>query len=440
MSKPRYDKRRYALQKGEYQRADGMYEYKWTDAYGKRHSIYSMDLDDLRIKEQKIELNQLEGIKEPPTTLTVEKLYETWKKLKRGIKQSTYSGYVYVFDSFIRPSFGKKRVVQVKRTDVRAFYISLLDERCVSMGTVDNVHNVLQQVFQYAVDDDILRKNPCDRVLKEIKVSYSELRSAKRKALSLKQEINFLKYLYDNEQYKHWFPTFFILANTGLRVGEFTGLRWQDIDLENGIIDVNHTLAYFNHRDSKGSYFSINTPKTQNGYRKIIMTKAVRNAFLLEKQYQELAQLTSKDEIDGYDDFIFINRFGHVEHQGTLNKALRRIIRDYNIEAVEHGKTDPDDMLPHFSCHVLRHTFATRLMESGVSLKYLSRTLGHSEIQTTMDIYVTPSDEFNQRENKSFEDYINSSFFAVYGQDINIGSEDAHHIAELLKLGDSDYI
>ena len=421
MSKPRYDKRRYALQKGEYQRADGMYEYKWTDAYGKRHSIYAMDLDDLRIKEQKIELNKLEGIKEPPTTLTVEKLYETWKMLKRGIKQSTSSGYVYVFDSLIRPSFGKKRVVQVKRTDVRAFYISLLDERCVSMGTVENVHNVLQQVFQYAVDDDILRKNPCDRVLKEIKASYSGLKSSKRQA-------------------RHWFPTFFIMATTGLRVGELTGLCWQDVDLAKRTIDVNHTLAYFNHRDDRGSYFSINSPKTENGNRRIVMTEAVRNAFLWEKQYQELAQLKSLDEIDGYDDFIFINRFGHVEHQGTLNKALRRIIRDYNVEAAEKGKTDPEDMLPHFSCHVLRHTFATRLMESGVGLKYLSRTLGHSEIQTTLDIYVSATDEFNQRETKSFEDYMNSSILAVSGQAGIISPEDVLHMTEFLKKGGSDYI
>ena len=251
-SKKRYDKRHCVLQKGEYQRADGSYEYKWTDSFGKRHSVYSYDLDELRLKKQKIEINKFEGIKEAPATLTVEKLYETWNQLKRGIKARTHANYIYLFDSFVRPSFGKKRVVQVKRTDVRAFYISLLEERCVTMATVENVHNVLQQVFQYAVDDDILRKNPCDRVLKELKLTYSNLKSAKKQSLSLEQEINFLRFLYEDERYQHWFPTFFIMANTGLRVGELTGLRWQDIDLENRIIDVNHTLAYFDHKDKKG--------------------------------------------------------------------------------------------------------------------------------------------------------------------------------------------
>lgn len=412
-AKRRFDKNHYVLQKGESLRADGRYEYRWTNAYGKRCTVYAGDLDELRMKEQKIELNKLEGIKDPPMTLTVESLYETWRKLKRGIKESTKSGYIYVFDSFIKPSFGKKRVVQVKRSDVRAFYISLLEERGVSLATVDNVHNVLQQVFQYAVDDDILRKNPCDRVLKEIKTSYSYLKGPKRKSLSVRQEMNFLEFLYKNERYHHWFPVFFVMANTGLRVGEVTGLRWQDVDFEEGVIDVNHTLSYFDHKDSKGCYFSVGSPKTENGYRKVVMTQAVKAAFVMEKKYQEFAHLESVDEIDGYDDFIFINRFGHVQHQGTLNKAIRRIIRDFNVSAASKGKTDPEDMLPHFSCHVLRHTFATRMIESGASIKFLQTSMGHSEIQTTMDIYVTVTNEYQHKEIKPFEDYMKSSFLLV---------------------------
>lgn len=414
----RFDNKHCVLQKGECQRPDGKYVYRWTDSYGKRHQIYANDLDDLRIKEQKVDLNKLEGIKDAPANLTVERLYETWSRLKRGIKANTRSGYVYVFESFIRPSFGKKHVAQIKRTDVRAFYISLLEERCVSMATVENVHNVLQQVLQYAVDDDILRKNPCDRVLKELKISCSNHRNPKRKSLSLKQETNFLKYLYENERYLHWFPTFFIMANTGLRVGELTGLRWKDIDLEDGTIDINHTLVYFDHRDEKGCYFSINTPKTENGYRKVIMTEAVKQAFIMEMEYQKLAGLKSIDEIDGYEDFIFINRFGHVQNQGTLNKAIRRIIRDFNLSAVDAGITDPEDMLPHFSCHILRHTYATRLIECGSNLKWVQNQMGHSEIQTTMDTYVFVTKEFKQKEVKSFEDYINAALNFMPGKDL----------------------
>ena len=114
-----------------------------------------------------------------------------------------------------------------------------------------------------------------------------------------------------------------------LTKAEITGLQWEDIDLDNGMIEVNHTLVYYNHAEN-GCHFSIHTPKTNAGRRVIPMLEDVRKAFLEEKQYQEFNGLKCNAAVDGYTDFIFINRFGNLQHQGTLNKALRRIIRDCN--------------------------------------------------------------------------------------------------------------
>ena len=91
--------------------------------------------------------------------------------------------------------------------------------------------------------------------------------------------------------------------------------------------------------------------------------------------------------IDGYTDFIFINRFGQAQHQATLNKAIRRIIRDCNDEQFLHSD-EPDVLLPHFSCHSLRHTFTTRMCEAGVNIKVIQDALGHSDISTTLNIYL----------------------------------------------------
>ena len=404
MSRPkRYDSNHRLLLTGEFQRTDGRYQYRWTDMFGRRHAVYAKTLDELRIKKDKITLNKLEGIREPPAGLTLEKLFDIWKGLKRGIKDTTHAGYIYTFDTFVRPYIGKKLVIHIHRSTIRAFYIKLLDERKLAMGTVENVHTVLHQVLQYAVDDDYLRKNPCDRIIKELKSSYSNLKSGKRESLTIKQEVAFLRYLYDMPRYQHWYPTFFIMANTGMRVGELTGLRWKDIDLDNGFIYINHTLVYFKHRDD-GCHFVINTPKTENGMRKIVMTQAVKEAFLLEKEYQEIVGIKSLDTIDGYSDFIFVNVRGHVQNQGALNKAIHRAVDDHN------SKTSSDeDKIPHFSCHVLRHTFATRLIECGANIKFVQYQMGHSEIQTTMDIYVSVSDDFKQKEIKSFEDYMSKA-------------------------------
>ena len=196
-----------------------------------------------------------------------------------------------------------------------------------------------------------------------------------------------------------------------LRVGEVTGLRWCDIDLEDGIIDVNHTLVYYDHRTSegkKGCYFNVNTPKTEAGNRQVPMLDFVKEAFVMEKERQELLGVHCEATIDGYTDFIFLNRFGQPQHQSTLNKAIRRIIRDCNDE--QFLKTEsPEVLLPHFSCHSLRHTFTTRMCEAGVNIKVIQDTLGHKDITTTLNIYTDVTKELKRTEFDGLDKYFNNS-------------------------------
>ena len=255
------------------------------------------------------------------------------------------------------------------------------------------------------MDDNIIRNNPTDNMFKELKQAYGG-GEEKRKALSVPQQELFFSFILQHQQYRHWYPVFYIMANTGMRVGEITGLRWKDVNLKDGLINVNHTLVYYNHRDEKGCYFSVNTPKTKAGCREIPMTEGVRKAFEMEKQYQEEAGLVSRSHIDGYEGFVFINRNGEVQHQGTLNKAIARIMRDCNLEVLEKDKDAEDPvLLPHFSCHILRHTFATRLCESGINLKVIQDVLGHADVSTTMNIYIDVTNELKKREIAAFEDY-----------------------------------
>ena len=139
------------------------------------------------------------------------------------------------------------------------------------------------------------------------------------------------------------------------------------------------------------------------------MTEGVKQAFLLQKEYLDDTGIQCKSHIDGYSDFIFINRFGEVQQQSTLNKALQRIIRDCNYEVLENhvGKSDPV-LLPHFSCHVLRHTFATRAFESGASLKLTQQLLGHADVTTTLSVYVHLSEEIKKKGMTALEAYLDA--------------------------------
>lgn len=402
----RFDSRHVRLKTGETEKSNGGYEYRWTSADGKRHSIYAPTLEQLREMEEQIIVDKHDGIKADVKALTVNDCFKLWKELKRGVKDSTFQNYVYMYEMFVMPTFGKKRVVQVQRSDIKRFYNGLVDQKVLKISTVDNIHNVLHQVFQVAVDDNYIRQNPTDRMLKELRVAHGH-EIEKRKALTLEQQELFFNYMKNTPQYRHWYPVFYIMANTGMRVGELTGLRWQDVDMENGIISVNHTLVYYNHRDELGTYFSINTPKTEAGCRAIPMVAGVKEAFEMIREYQQEAGIQSKARIDGYEDFIFVNKDGNMQHHGTLNKAIKRICRDCNDQVLlEQGIESNPVLLPNFSCHILRHTFATRLCESGINIKVIQDVLGHVDVSTTMDIYVDVMNETKKRELANFDGYM----------------------------------
>lgn len=187
--------------------------------------------------------------------------------------------------------------------------------------------------------------------------------------------------------------------------------RFGKNSIRNGILFQNLRMPSekpeINHRDEKGCYFSINTPKTKAGEREIPMTEGVKQAFLMEREFQSQAEISSKSRVDGYDDFIFVNRYGDVQNQGNLNKALRRMMRDCNDEILEKYGADSDPvLLPQFSCHILRHTFATRLCESGANLKFIQSILGHADVSTTMNIYVDVTDALKKKEITAFDDYM----------------------------------
>ena len=151
--------------------------------------------------------------------------------------------------------------------------------------------------------------------------------------------------------------------------------------------------------DSLGTYYSMNTPKSQAGNRIIPMTEKVKEAFLMEKRLQEDAGITCDISIDGYTDFVFLNRFGKVQTMSMLNKALKRIMRDCNDQILSNAEEDEDVLLlPPFSCHVLRHTFATRLCESGMNIKVIQSVLGHADLSTTINTYIHATEDFKKEE------------------------------------------
>ena len=145
----------------------------------------------------------------------------------------------------------------------------------------------------------------------------------------------------------------------------------------------------------------ISKPKTNAGIRTIPMLDTVKDAFEMLKEEQEESGQCDV-EIDGMTGFIFCNRFGNVPNPQSANRAIKRIIADYNATEQVAAKKQHREavLLPDFSAHHLRHTFCTRLCENETNLKVIQSVMGHKDIQTTMDVYAEATE---QKKQESFE-------------------------------------
>jgi len=402
-----YDKygNKVVLQTGEFQRKDNQFAYRYTDEQGKRKTIYAPTINALREKRKALESDKSEGLVTSGRAKTLDDAYEEWKKVKRGIRDHTMNNYVWQYETWVKGGFGCRKLRDITSVDVRSFYNSLHEDKGLKYTTIDGLHTVLRQVFQIAVEQRYIKDNPSANAMEDLRKAVRD-NTQKHPALSAAEQARLLTFLKDHPDYGHWYNVFAVMVGTGLRVGELTGLTWDDIDFDENRVDVNHTLIYAKDEATGKMEFAINPPKSKAGIRKVYMFDFVREALLAEKARQEAEGIVCASTIGGYNNFVFLNRFCEVQHQGTLNKALRRIIRDANFEAIDKGLV----LLPKFSCHNLRSTYCTRLAEAGTPIRLAMESMGHNDIATTSKIYTTVTKDWENREMSSLNGMFEGMF------------------------------
>lgn len=398
MAKVRKDSKGRVLRRGEfYLRDRDLFRYSYIDSLGKRKYIYSKDLGELRERETQVKKDELDGIDIYALAKSdLNFVFDRYIETKIGLRSSTKSNYVYLFNRYVRKGFGKKKIVEIKYSDVLFFYQSLLKEG-LSIGTVESIHGLLHPAFNMAVRDNIIRNNPSDHVMAEVKKKLKG-RPEPRHALTFEQQQTFMTFL-DRPEYNRWKPIFTVLFGTGVRVGELIALRWEDLDFNENKINVVHNITYYPRLDSGSRCeYEMTDPKTESGTRTIPMLDKVRQAFIDEKQYQTETGNHNIMEMEGLTGFIFCNRFGSFHNQGSINREIKRIVNDCNareqVNARREGRKPV--VVPSFSCHIARHTFCTRLCENETNIKVIQMIMGHKDIQTTLDIYAEVSESKKQ--------------------------------------------
>lgn len=402
MATTRKDLRGRTLRKGEMQRSsDKRYAYSYKDPLGRRRYIYAKDLVTLREKEAQLMKDQLDGLDVYVAgKATVNFVFDRYMSIKTNLRQSTRSNYLYMYGRFIRDTFVRKNIAAIKYSDVLQFYNYLLEKQKLQINTLESIHTLLHPTFQLAVRDEIIRLNPTDGVMAEVKKSTERAKGI-RHALTVAQQRVFMEHIANHPVFHHWWPMFTILLGTGCRIGEALGLRWEDLDYEKRTISVNHSLTYYPTAEERSSEMHISRPKTESGVRTIPMLDSVKDAF--EMLYEEQKENGWSDvEIDGMSGFVFCNRFGNVPNPQSVNRAIKRIVADYNASEEVNARKERREpvLLPDFSAHHLRHTFCTRLCENETNLKVIQSVMGHKDIKTTMDVYAEATEEKKQ---ESFE-------------------------------------
>lgn len=400
MSKRKKDNKGRLLRQGERQRKDGRYEYRYMDDSGTTHSVYSWKLVDtdstphgkhspqsLRemIKQINRDLNDgVSSFNAYRTPLNV--FFERYMETKYELKQSTRTNYKYMYKKYVHDGLGMKDIASIKYSDIKKFYIHLIKDLGFKPNSMETIHTVLHPIFTIAVRDGYIRTNPTDGVMAEIKKSHA-WEKPKRHALTEAEQEAFINFVSGSPKYRHWASVFTVLLGTGCRVGEFSGLRWEDCDFENNIISINHNLIYRQQDNGKCEYH-ITTPKTASGTRIIPMLSEVKTA-LVEERIRQMKTGFNQTVIDGYCGFVFKNRCGDCLNAHSINRAIERICRDYNLEeeSLAAKQCRPPLLLPHFTVHNLRHTFCTRFCENETNLKVIQEIMGHADISTTMNIY-----------------------------------------------------
>ena len=290
------------------------------------------------------------------------KIVALWKEDKKQyVKRSTFAAYTLLIENHILPSFGEMALVEEQ--DVQTFVFRKLNEG-LSHKTIKDILIVLKMILRFGVKNQMTEyrqidiKFPTERDKHSIDI------------LSRSHQKQIMEYIRLHFTFKKL--GIYICLSAGMRIGEICALTWDDLDVENGIIHVRKTIQriYVIEEHRKYTEVILDTPKTKNSIREIPMTKN------LLKMIRPIKKIVNGNF------YVLTN-----EPKPTEPRTYRNYYKQF-MQSLG---------LPLMKFHGLRHSFATRCIESKCDYKTVSVLLGHSNISTTLNLYVHPNLEQKKR-------------------------------------------
>ena len=395
------------------QRSDGVYCGRFVNRFGKRVSLYSANRSEIKDMLQKAIYEDKMKMNVKDSTITLKEWYFKWLNVhKEGLlKPSTRRIYNQVFDLHISPALGNYKLQDFTTTQIKEFIISLKAKKGLDFATQNRARIMLQDMFDKALNDELIRKNPAKGIKlarKTKKVGDDEI-GEDIKVLTLEEQQEFFDCckgtFYDN--------LYTVMVTTGLRIGEVAALTWKDIDFENKEISVTKTLLYqkFEEMGDTKKTFHIGTPKTKTSIRKVPINRQCEVA--LKKQWmqkQVVSKKRPKEVQTEFSDLLFTTKFNTPLNVQIVSDSIRTIIDEINLTR------DTLEEMEYFSSHAFRHTFATRCFEAGIKPKIIQSYLGHATLQMTMDLYASSLKAHKDREMELLENILDATMTVSDGR------------------------
>ncbi len=285
-------------------------------------------------------------------------MIDLWKTDKKNyVKKSTFSAYVLLIENHLLPTFGDKHEVQ--ESDVQNFVLQKL-EAGLSQKTIKDILIVLKMVLKFGAKNKWITYEPFE-------IQYPTIRENQHiEVLSRTHQKKIMSYIQEHFTFRNL--GILICLSSGMRIGEICALTWEDIDTDNGIISVNRTIQriYVIEDGIRKTELILDTPKTKNSIREIPMNK---DLIRLIKPIKKIVNPSF---------FVLTN---------DAKPTEPRTYRSFYKGLMCHLE------IPELKFHGLRHSFATRCIESNCDYKTVSVLLGHSNISTTLNLYVHPNME-----------------------------------------------
>lgn len=367
---------------------------RWMGSYtynGKRKSIYGKTRTEVKDKLNKALVNIVDNKYVDKSNYTLIDLININIESQfnsNKISESTYKRKLNTKKIIENLSISNLYIQKISASNINEDLLKLTN---YSNSVIKKVSQMIRNAFDKALILNIIPNNPFN-IKGLINIPKSIKEDKKVDALTTDEQKLFIEELRKN--YDLYTDIFYIAIYTGMRIGEILALSYEDIDLNNNLIHITKTLTQ--NKDDK--YVIGATTKTYAGTRDIPITKLIENILIK----------TSRSKNN-----LLFSQNGKIIAPNTINAHFKRICKNANIRVINTKKKRHKNDIEagnlkssKVNTHMLRHTYATRCIESGMSAVVLSKLLGHADIETTLNTYTSVFNKFKEDEIQKYLDYI----------------------------------